>query len=45
MYDLPIAVGMLIASKSVPPGGLDPARTLFAGELAVVKYVGHGLVF
>jgi len=35
MYDLPIAVGMLIASKSVPPGGLDPARTLFAGELAL----------
>jgi magnesium chelatase family protein len=35
MYDLPIAVGMLLASKSVPPGGLDPATTLFAGELAL----------
>jgi magnesium chelatase family protein len=35
MYDLPIAVGMLLGQNAVPTGGLDPRRTLFAGELAL----------
>lgn len=35
MYDLPIAVGMMLGVNAIPPGGLDPARTLFAGELAL----------
>lgn len=35
MYDLPIAVGLLLGQGVVPPGGLDPRRTLFAGELAL----------
>ncbi|MCC5823766.1 MAG: YifB family Mg chelatase-like AAA ATPase [Phycisphaerales bacterium] len=35
MYDLPIAVGMMLGVNAIPPGGLDPSRTLFAGELAL----------
>lgn len=35
MYDLPIAVGMLLGQNTVPPGGLDPRTALFAGELAL----------
>ena len=35
MYDLPIAVGMLMGQNTVPPGGLDPRKALFAGELAL----------
>jgi magnesium chelatase family protein len=35
MYDLPFAVGLLVAQNAVPPGGLDPRTTLFAGELAL----------
>lgn len=37
VYDLPIAVGMLIAQGLVPEegGGLDPRKYLFAGELAL----------
>jgi magnesium chelatase family protein len=35
MYDLPIAVGLLMGQNTVPPGGLDPRKALFAGELAL----------
>jgi len=35
MYDLPFAVGLLVAQNAIPPGGLDPRTTLFAGELAL----------
>ncbi len=40
MYDLPIAVGLLLAQGVVrpapgAPGALDPKRTMFAGELAL----------
>jgi magnesium chelatase family protein len=35
MYDLPIAVGMLLGVNAIPSGGLDPRTTLFAGELAL----------
>jgi len=40
MYDLPIAVGVLLAIGVVPPrahenGGIDPRRYLLAGELAL----------
>lgn len=35
MYDLPFAVGLLVAQNTIPPGGLDPRTTLFAGELAL----------
>ncbi|MFK7884072.1 MAG: YifB family Mg chelatase-like AAA ATPase [Phycisphaerales bacterium] len=35
MYDLPFAVGLLVAQNAVPPGGLDPRKVLFAGELAL----------
>lgn len=35
MYDLPIAVAMMLAQNAIPPGGIDPRTTLFAGELAL----------
>lgn len=35
MYDLPFAVGLLVAQNVVPPGGLDPRTLMFAGELAL----------
>ncbi|HED52823.1 MAG TPA: ATP-binding protein, partial [Phycisphaerales bacterium] len=37
VYDLPIAVGLLIGQGLIPPGdvGLDHRRFLFAGELAL----------
>ena len=37
MYDLPIAVGLLLAQGVVRPvpGAMDPKRTMFAGELAL----------
>ncbi len=35
MYDLPFAVGLLMAQNAVPPGGLDPRSALLAGELAL----------
>lgn len=35
MYDLPFAVGLLVAQNAVPLGGLDPRKVLFAGELAL----------
>ncbi|MEM7755362.1 MAG: YifB family Mg chelatase-like AAA ATPase [Planctomycetota bacterium] len=37
VYDLPIAVGLLIAGGSLPEraGGLDPRSAVFAGELAL----------
>jgi len=34
-YDLPIAVGLLIASGVIRGGSLDPRRLMFAGELAL----------
>jgi len=34
-YDLPIAVGLLLASNAVRPSALDARRVMFAGELAL----------